>query len=143
MKEIDGNMPSSQKILLDKFTEFLKPSLPTGQHDYYNPRIPLISKELSVGFIAREDMISYLMTASTILELLEEGQIDLARFAMTMYINEWKSSMSIDGAFLREMMANKIEYSTSQTLHEYQHKAPKKGIFVKAEPNSEQQGGKR
>ena len=124
--------PSSSQIAqrqnIDQYSRFLKPTIPAGQLDYYNPRMPLVSKELSIGNIQREDMIAYLDTEQAILEFLEEGQIGLARFMMTTFQSELKLSMSFDGLFMEYIATNKFEYTQTQHLHEHQDR-PKKGFL--------------
>jgi len=113
---------------IDQFTRFLEPTVPDGQLDYYNSRKPLIGKELSIGNIEREDMISYIDTGQAILEFLEEGQIGLARFMMTIYQGELKLSMSFEGKFMEYISTNKFEYKQTQDIHEHTDK-PKRGFF--------------
>jgi len=121
--------PDLSKQSIDQYSRFLEPTIPTGQHDYYNDRKPLISKELSVGNIEREDMISYLDMEQAILEFLEEGQIGLARFLMTTFQSELKLSMSFEGRFMEQITTSKFEYTQRQDIHEHMEAVPKKGFF--------------
>jgi len=124
-------MPSSgvaTRQNIDQYSRFLKPTIPTGQLDYYNPRMPLVGKELSIGNIQREDMISYINIEEAVLEFLEEGQIGLARFMMTLFQGELKLSMSFDGMFMEYISTNKFEYTQTQHLHE--HPAEQKKGFL-------------
>ena len=114
---------------IDQFSRFLKPTIPEGQLDYYNPRMPLVGKELSIGNIQREDMISYIDTEQAILEFLEEGQIGLARFMMTIFQSELKLSMSFDGLFMEYISTNKFEYTQTQHVHEHLEPTEKKGFL--------------
>ena len=114
---------------IDQYTRFLEPTIPDGQQNYYNPRKPLISKELSVGNIQRTDMISYLFMEEAILEFLKEGQIGLARFLMTEYQSELKLTMSFDGLFMEYIATSKFEYKQSQDITEHVIPQKKKGIL--------------
>jgi len=120
---------SDIKKSIDQYTRFLEPTIPNGQENYYNPRKPLISKELSVGNIERTDMISYLSMEEAILEFLEEGQIGLARFLMTTFQSELKLSMSFDGLFMEYIGTSKFEYKQSQDITEHVIPQKKKGLF--------------
>lgn len=119
----------ANKQSIDQYSRFLEPTIPKGQFEYYNERKPLISKELSVGNIEREDMIGYLDTEQAILEFLEEGQIGLARFLMTLFQSELKLTMSFDGRFLDQITTSKFEYTQKQDIHEHMESAPRKGFF--------------
>jgi len=120
----------SNKQSIDQYSRFLQPTIPKGQLEYYNPRMPLIGKELSIGNIQREDMISYLSTEEAILEFLEEGQLGLARFMMTLFQSELKLSMSFDGLFMEFISTSKFEYKQSQELTENVNvPQKKKGFF--------------
>ena len=114
---------------IDQYSRFLKPTIPKGQLNYYNPRMPLVGKELSIGNIQREDMISYLNIEESVLEFLEEGQIGLARFMMTLFQGELKLSMSFDGMFMEYISTNKFEYTQTQHLHEHPAEQKRKGFL--------------
>lgn len=126
-QHLPRDIPTKQSI--DQFSRFLTPTIPKGQEDYYNPRIPLIGKELSVGNIERQDMISYLWMEEAILEFLEEGQIGLARFLMTEFQTELKLTMSFDALFMEYITTNKFEYTQKQDITEHIERPPKRGFF--------------
>jgi len=117
------------KQTIDQYSQFLEPTIPKGQNEYYNDRKPLISKELSVGNIDRTDMISYLDLEDAILEFLEEGQIGLARFLMTRYQSELKLSMSFNGRFMDQVSTSKFEYTQKQDITEHVSNPKKRGLF--------------
>jgi len=108
---------------------FLKATQPEGYDEYYNPRSPLLGKELSVGYVSREDMLANDMMVWTILECFIEGQMDIAWDLMTWYQNDWKASMSIDAKLLERLTTQEVKYD--QTQHVYEHIVPqkKKGLF--------------
>ena len=114
---------------IDQFSRFLEPTIPKGQEQYYNERKPLISKELSVGNIERTDMPAFFDMEDAILELLEEGQIGLARFLMTRFQSELKLTMSFDAKFMEYIASNKFEYTQRQDIHEHVEHPKKKGWF--------------
>lgn len=126
-----GELPHdiAKKQSIDQYSRFLQPTIPKGQLDYYNPRMPLVGKELSIGNIEREDMISYLTTEEAILEFLEEGQLGLARFMMTTFQSELKLSMSFEGRFMEYISTNKFEYVQKQDITEHVDAQPKRGFF--------------
>jgi len=125
--------PSLEKILGDKFSDIsllLKATQPEGYDEYYNPRSPLLGKELSLGFVTEKtDMMANLMMSWSIIDLFAEGQIDFAWDWMTWYQNDWKASMSIGGMLLDKITTQEIKYSQTQELHEYEHRAQKRGIL--------------
>jgi len=117
---------------LDQFKRFLTHSPPKGQEDYWNERSQLIGPEQSVANLERGDMLANNKVVVAIQELLESGQIGLARFLMTLYINDLKSTMSLEGVdkkFIGQLLSHKIEYSQTGVTHEYVHPAEKKGFF--------------
>lgn len=121
--------PSIEKKRLDQYKNFLDPTLADDQVEYYGPIRPLIGPELSVANLEREDILSYLRQEYTIQELFANGQDDLGLLMMTTMTAELKLSMSKDGMVVENIFSNKMEYSQTQTLHEYQHPAEKKRRF--------------
>jgi len=131
-----------QKKRLDQYKNFLNPTLADDQDDYYGPIRPLIGPELSVAVLEKEDILSYLLQVKTAQEMFANGQDDLGLLIMTTMTSELKLSMSRDGLVVDNIFSNKIEYSQSQTLHEYQHNAEqKRGLFGGRSPPP-QQGGR-
>ena len=107
----------------------LQATQPRGYQDYYNPRLPLVGKELSIGSIDKTDMLANDVMCWTILEFFYHAQFDMAFDLMTWYQNDWKASMSIGGELLRNLTSPEYRYSQTQELHEYQHRPEKKRIF--------------
>ena len=120
---------STEKKRLDQYKTFLNPTLADDQNEYYGPIRPLIGPELSVANLEREDIGSYLRQEYTIQELFANGQDDLGLLMMTTMTAELKLSMSKDGMVVENIFSNKMEYSQTQTLHEYQHPAERKKRF--------------
>jgi len=107
----------------------LKATQPQGYLDYYNPRLPLLGKELSIGAIDKTDMLANDIMCWTILEFFFHAQFDAAFDLMTWYQNDWKASMSIGGELLRNLTSPEYRYTQTQELHEYQHLPEKRGIL--------------
>ena len=124
----------SEKKRLDQYKNFLNPTLADHQDDYYGPIRPLIGPELSVAYLEREDVLSYVRTEYATQEMFANGQDDLGLLLMTTMIAELKLSMSVDGKVVDNIFSNKMEYSQTQTLHEYQHLPEKKKTFGKNPP---------
>lgn len=119
-----------QKKRLDQYKRFLDPTLADDQLEYYGPIRPLIGPELSVAFLEREDNISYLRIINSVQEMFANGQDDLGLLQMTTMTAELKLSMSHAGLVVGNIFSNKMEYTQTQTLHEYQHPVEKKrGLF--------------
>lgn len=127
-----------QKKRLDQYKNFLDPTLADDQTEYYGPIRPLIGPELSVAYLEREDMISYLLQVRTAQEMAANGQDDLLMYIQTTMTAELKLSMSREGLVVGNIFSNKMEYSQTQTLHEYQHPAEskKRGLFGGRSPPS-------
>jgi len=116
---------------ISDLTLLLKATRPRGYDEYYNSRSPLLGKEISLGVLDKTDMLANYRMVNTILEYFKEGQLDLAWDFMTLYQNDIKASMSIDAKLLGQITSSEIKYSTTQTLHEYQHPKQKKGLLPK------------
>jgi len=59
-----------------------------------------------------------------------KGQNKTAQIIMNWMLRELEGSRSIEGWFGEEIMSgNKMEYTQTQNVHEYQHKPEKKGFF--------------
>lgn len=116
--------------LEDRFNNiemFLRATQPEGYDEYYNPRSPLLGKELSVGYIEREDMLANDMMTWAILEYFIEGQMDFAWDCMTWYQNDWKASMSIDAKLLEKLTSREVKYDQTQHVYEHPVEQKKKG----------------
>ena len=122
------DLPDTRRSI-DQYSRFLEPTIPKGQENYYNPRKPLISKELSIGNIERTDMVGNLDMYDAILEFLEEGQIGAARFLMTRFQGELKLSMSFDGLFMEYIGTSKFEYKQTQDITEHLPQQKKHGLL--------------
>lgn len=123
----DDNM---QRKRLDQYKSFLSPTLADNQTEYYGNIRPLVGAELSVANIEREDTISYIRAEYIIQELFSNGQDDLALLLMTTMTAELKLTMSHHARVLDNIFSNKMEYTQTQNVHEYQHPMEKKkGLF--------------
>lgn len=119
------------KQRLDQISRFLQPTIPRGEEEHYRLLRPLVSRELSLGNIFREDMIGHLVFQRGIQEFLLYGQEDFARTMITSFLGEFKMTMSIEGKMLEALTKSKLEYAQTYTVHEHQHQEPmpKKGLF--------------
>ena len=130
-------MPDPEKIAqqvfekkrIDQYRGFLKPTVADDQDEFYGPIRPLIGPELSVANLDKEDILSYKITVICVEEMLANGQDDIAIEDMTGMTAELKLSMSDGARVLDNIFSNRIEYSQTQTLHEYQHPPEKRGLF--------------
>ena len=125
----DGRVAVKQNI--DQYSRFLKPTIPEGQLGYYNPVMPLVGKELSIGNIERSDMLGHLPMISCIQILLSYGQLGLHRDMMIKFQSELKLTMSFEGRFMEQIASNKFEYTQEQHVYEHGLEEPKKkkGLF--------------
>ena len=127
-----NKIPERNIAIDDRFANidmFLQPTMPQGYEEYYNPRSPLIGKELSVGYVTREDMYGNDEMVWAILDLFTEGQIDFAWDYMTWYQNDWKASMSIDAQLLKRLTEQEVKYDQTQHIYEHPIEQKKKGLF--------------
>jgi len=120
----DGRVAVKQNI--DQYSRFLKPTIPEGQLGYYNPVMPLVGKELSIGNIERSDMLGHLPMISCIQILLSYGQLGLHRDMMIKFQSELKLTMSFEGRFMEQIASNKFEYTQEQHVYEHGLEEPKK-----------------
>ena len=124
--------PSNVNTLDDRFNNiemFLAATKPDGYNEYYNPRSPLLGKEISVGNIEREDMLANDYMCWAILEFFMEGQVDFAWDSQTLYQNDWKASMSIDAKLLERLTSQEVKYDQTQHVYEHVEQPKKKGLL--------------
>lgn len=114
---------------MDQFSRFLTPTQPKGYNEFYDERKQLMGKELSVANLEKEDIECYEKMINVAQEMLIYGQDLMARTIMISMVSGLKLSMSLEGMFIENLLANKIEYAQTQTVHEYQHAPEKRGIF--------------
>jgi len=111
---------------LDQFKRFFKPTLADNQQEFYGPIRPIIGSELSVANIEKADMLSFIKLGYGIQEMFANGQDDLGLMQMTSMTGELKLSMSKDGLVVENIFSNKMEYTTTENVHQYQHLQEKK-----------------
>ena len=116
---------------LDQISMFLWPTWVPGQEDYDTPRMPLVSKELSVGRIKEEHMAGNISHTRAALYMLDRGHVGLARYIMKFMHSEFKMTMSIDGEFMDGITHQELRYTQHQHLHQDQQQQipQKKGFF--------------
>ena len=115
---------------LDQFKRFFNPTLADNQQEFYGPIRPIIGSELSVANIEKEDMLSFIKMGYGIQEMFANGQDDLGLMLMTSMTGELKLSMSKDGLVVENIFSNKMEYTTNENVHQYQHmQERKKGLL--------------
>ena len=112
----------------------LRATEPKEMDDYYNPRRPLLGKELSIGLLEKSDMKANFHMCWFIEELFLHAQFDAAFDFMPLCQNDIKARMSIGGELLRSLVSPEVRYKQEQTLHEYTHTPEKKGFFGGSRP---------
>lgn len=133
-KMYDANL---QKKRLDQYKNFFTPTLADDQNEYYGPIRPCLGPELSVAYIDKEDMPSYILQVRTAQEMFAHGQDDLGLYIQTTMTAELKLTDSIEGRVIDNIFSNRMEYNQTQTLHEYQHPAERKGGLWGRKPPQE------
>ena len=108
-----------RKNELDQYSKFLE----------YNSIKPLMSKELSLGIIQREDLPSFLRTVVCARTLMKHGCLSLGRSVMTDLLAELKLTASIDGTLLDNIFHDKIQYDQTQHVYEHLEPEPRRGLF--------------
>jgi hypothetical protein len=134
---VDPEKMATQQYIkkeIDQYRSFLKPSLADNQDDFYGPIRPLIGPELSVADLDKEDILSYVLAVECIQEFFANGIDAIGMEEMTTMTAELKLSMSQQGRVLDNIFSNKIEYSQTQELHEYQHPPEKRGLLGRKTP---------
>lgn len=124
------------KQRLDQISRFLEPTIPWGEEERYRVLGTLVSKEMSMGNIIREDMQSNVLMNYGIQELFLFGQEDLGFTFLNNFQGEFKMTMSINAAMLESLTKSKMEYAQTYTVHEHQHQdgAGKGGLFSPKRP---------
>lgn len=128
------DVPTGKNI--DQFTRFFESNeILAGEKGdrkaYITNRKPLIGKETSTAIIERQDMLSYRYQTMTILEYMQHGLNQFAIDYLMLHLAELKTTPSIDGTAIKEILANKIEYSQRQDVYEHIEQPRKKGFFGK------------
>jgi len=129
MPNPSGYEQRPDKKRLDQYKSFLIATQADDQNTFYGPIRPLIGPELSVANLEREDLLSFIKTEYCAQEMFANGQDDLGLLIMTTMTAELKLSMSKDGLVVGNIFSDKIEYSQTQEVHEYQHPVEKKRGF--------------
>lgn len=121
------------KQRLDQISRFLEPTIPWGEEERYRVLGTLVSKEMSMGNIIREDMQSNVLMNYGIQELFLFGQEDLGFMFLNNFQAEFKMTMSVNAAMLESLTKSKMEYAQTYTVHEHQHQeGGKRGGFLGA-----------
>jgi len=129
-----------QSKRIDQYKRFFTPTLADEQDDYYSQIRPLLGVELSTAFLDKEDIKSYYLTVKMVLELANNGLIELLMDTQSTMTSELKLTQSVEARVLDHIFSNRIEYSQTQTVHEHQHPVvQKRGLFSRGSPP--QQGG--
>jgi len=129
------DMPKPREIdVMERFNSLemlLENTQPVGSEfeDYFNIRKPLLSKETYLGFIEREDMLAYSLMVDAIQENLHHGLIPLSLDLEVKYLNDIRTTPSINGEFFNHLTSQEFKYSQTQTLHEYQHPPERRGLL--------------
>ena len=126
-----GETNTIDKQRLDQISRFLEPMIPWGEEERYRVLGTLVSKEMSMGNIIREDMQSNVQMNYGIQELFLFGQEDLGFTFLNNFQGEFKMTMSINAAMLESLTKSKMEYAQTYTVHEHQHQDEmrKPGLF--------------
>jgi len=116
-----GETNTIDKQRLDQISRFLEPTIPWGEEERYRVLGTLVSKEMSMGNIVREDMQSNVLMNYGIQELFLFGQEDLGFTFLNNFQAEFKMTMSVNAAMLESLTKSKMEYAQTYTVHEHQH----------------------
>lgn len=119
------------KQRLDQISRLLQPTIPRGEEERYRILKPLVSREMSLSNIVREDMQSNVLMNYGIQELFTYGQEDLGFMFLINFQAEMKMTMGIDAVMLESLTKSKMEYAQTYTVHEHQHQEPgaRRGIL--------------
>lgn len=114
---------------IDQYSRFLEPTIPKGRLTQTDEIKPLVGKETRVANIIRADMNGYLYASEVVMELLNQGQVNLANFVMINDQRELCLTDSFGGLTRDQIFTHKFEYSQKQDITEHIQPTPKKGIF--------------
>ena len=127
-----GQMPGPSGDTKRRFStveRFLDPTKPKQQDDWFDSIRPLWGKELSLGILDKNDIMSYLLTIETAMTFLSYNIERTGRKIMVKLIAELKLSGSIDGAMIENIFRERIQYEQTQHVHEHSDPAPRRGFF--------------
>ena len=108
---------------------FLDSTKPKHADEWFDTIRPLYGKELSMGILDKPDIMSYLLTIETAMNLLSYNIERTGRKIMVKLIAELKLSGSIEGTMIENIFREKIQYEQTQHVHEHTEPAPKRGIL--------------
>ena len=111
---------------IERFLESTKPKKADAWFDQIRP---LWGKELSLGILDKTDIMSYLLTIETAMNMLSYGIEKTGRKIMVKMISELKLSGSIDGTMIENIFREKIQYEQTQHVHEHTEPQPRRGIL--------------
>jgi len=87
-----------EKELSVTVTQFvLKPDIPTKERAYFQRFYVMFSKIAALGFIRREDILSFMVTYKMVAILLENGVYDYAHELMGEFLMKVQLSRSVGG----------------------------------------------
>lgn len=128
-------LPPSQRGIspeeLDQYSRFLRPTLPKGNVEYYDQRIQLLGKELSVANLDKPDILSYIKMSATAKEMLRFGQDELSLDIQVDFVIELKLTMSKDGKVIEYLLSNKMEYVQTQNITEQIKREQRQSLWGK------------
>lgn len=108
---------------------FLIPTKPKKHDAWFDSIRPLWGKELSLGILDKNDIMSYLLTIDVAMNFLSYNIERTGRKIMVKLIAELKLSGSIDGTMIENIFREKIQYEQTQHVHEHPSAQPKRGWF--------------
>lgn len=97
--------------------------------DFFNIRLPILGKEAFLGFIRWEDLKAYDFLIDAINENLHHGLIEKALEDMVKYENNFRSTASINGEFMKRITSQEFKYTQDQKITEITQPTKKKGII--------------
>lgn len=130
--EFIPELPQPQHFNKKRLTtaeNFLQPTMPRGNIDFYDRIRQTIGKEHSIANIQREDVPSYILGDDLAQTFVIKGLDMRARRIMNNIITELKTSMSIDNEFAHLLFKDTLEYTQTQNVHEYTHQPAKRSFF--------------
>jgi len=125
------NTPYNIGETLSNLEKLLDPTLPKGDEftDYINLRRMVLGKELYLGYIERNDLLALDLVVQAIQENFNHGQIAMALDWEVQYLNNLRTSPSVDGNFIKRITSQEFKYTQDQKITEVQQPAKRKGII--------------
>lgn len=94
----------------------------------------IVSKEISIGIIKEEHMDGHINMRNMIMNFIFAGQLKTAKKLIYGMLGEFRTTMSIEGDFIRNVSKQEMRYTQYQHLYQHPTQPERRGLFRKRRP---------